>query len=302
MELKPLVSILIPAYNHEKFIGTALDAYLNINYDNFELLIINDGSTDNTPKIIENWIKEHQHQVHVKYSSRENRGCGATLNELINKARGEFIMPSSSDDYLLPHSLEHLVKAAQQFPDKKYYFGDGIAINEKGEKIKSSILEDLNKANKKNLYTDKGLAEEFIARWSLSGPIGIFRSDFFRKVRTFDPNLLIEDWDLYLAVVAGNHALFVDTLVCAYRVHTTNTSRGKDVNQRIKNLQDQLKVACRNSILFKGYLKHLLKKEEILIKMKILFLQKKYIKLFFSSIFYVVFGMFIHSQRMLNKE
>lgn len=289
----PLVSILIPAYNHQEYIRDVLDSFLLITYPNIELVIIDDGSTDNTPKIIEKWIGDHQHQIRVNYYSRENKGCSATQNELINRSCGEFIIPSSSDDYLLPNSVEKLMKAAQLFPDKNIFFGDGIVINGKGEKIKDSILEGLNNAKKSNLLIERTLPEEIIARWSISGPQAMMRRDFYRKVRMYDENLLVQDWDFYLSAAAGNHLLFIDEPVCAYRVHSSNTSRGRDVDQRIRNLQDQSIVARRNRNLFTGRLKSLLKKEEILLKMKMLFLKRNYIELFLLSIYYILFYLLI---------
>ncbi|MBY0292312.1 MAG: glycosyltransferase [Alphaproteobacteria bacterium] len=285
----PLVSILIPAYNHEKYIGEVLDSFLFITYSNIELVIIDDGSTDDTPNIIEKWVVDHQDEIHVNYYSRENKGCSATQNELINRARGEFVIPSSSDDYLLPHSVEKLVKAAQKFPNKNIFFGDGIVIDGKGKKIKDSILEDLNNTKKINLLTEKTLPEEIISRWSISGPQAMMRRDVYNKLGMYDNNLVIQDWDFYLSAIAGNHVLFIDEPICAYRVHSFNTSRVKDRTLRIKNLQDQFHVARRNRNLFTGRLKNLLKTEEIFLKMKMLFLNRNYIKLSLLTIYYVFF-------------
>lgn len=84
----PLVSVLIPAFNHARFVQRCLDSVLEDPYPSKEIVIINDGSSDDTGEQIAAWIALHGHRVPVQFVQRSNRGVAATLNELALRARG----------------------------------------------------------------------------------------------------------------------------------------------------------------------------------------------------------------------
>ena len=97
---RPLVSVRIAAYNHEKFVGRALDSVLAQTYPNIELVIFDDGSSDTTVSQIRAWIRRHDGELPVKFRSRQNRGISATLNELVDWCAGDYIVGLSSDRQL----------------------------------------------------------------------------------------------------------------------------------------------------------------------------------------------------------
>ena len=101
-----LISVIIPLYNAEKFIARALDSLLIQNYTNFEIIIINDGSTDNS-LIICNTYKEADFRIHIY--SQDNAGVGAARNYGLHVATGELIFFLDADDYLLKHAFEMLI-------------------------------------------------------------------------------------------------------------------------------------------------------------------------------------------------
>jgi len=101
---EPLVSVVLPVYNGEKYLAEAIDSILNQTYINFEFIIINDGSVDNSLEIIKSY--EDQRIVLI---SRENRGLIASLNEGIQKAKGKYIARMDADDISMPKRLEKQV-------------------------------------------------------------------------------------------------------------------------------------------------------------------------------------------------
>ena len=101
----PLISICVPAFNHEDFIDAALESARLQAYPNKEIIVIDDGSSDKTAECIENWVGQHHFELPVVYRTRANRGVTATLNELIEMSRGEYLVWLASDDSLLPDSL-----------------------------------------------------------------------------------------------------------------------------------------------------------------------------------------------------
>ncbi|HUB90970.1 MAG TPA: glycosyltransferase family 2 protein, partial [Dyella sp.] len=96
---KPLVSVLIPAYNHERFVERCLDSVLEDPYPAKEVVIIDDGSVDRTGERIAQWAARYGDRLRVEYvRHEENRGIAASLNELAARARGEFLRLGASDD------------------------------------------------------------------------------------------------------------------------------------------------------------------------------------------------------------
>jgi len=103
----PLISVIMPAYNAEKFIGKAIDSILNQTLSDFELIVIDDGSTDKTLQIIKSYTEKDNRMVVI---SRKNKGLVVSLNESILIARGEYIARMDADDISLPERFEQQVK------------------------------------------------------------------------------------------------------------------------------------------------------------------------------------------------
>ena len=102
----PLVSIRIPSFNHRQFVEQALDSVIQDSYPNKELVIIDDGSTDDSAAVISRWIDTNGHRIAVNYSRHpRNLGIARTLNELVKRCAGEYIAGVASDDYLLPDGI-----------------------------------------------------------------------------------------------------------------------------------------------------------------------------------------------------
>ena len=94
-EKLPLISIIIPFYNNEKYINECLDSVLNQDYPNIEIVAMNDGSTDNTGKILQDYSKKDKR---IKYYSAKNSGVSAARNNALSKATGDYICLVDQDD------------------------------------------------------------------------------------------------------------------------------------------------------------------------------------------------------------
>ncbi len=111
----PRVSVILPAYNSEKYIDESINSILNQTFTDFELIILNDGSTDKTPEIIQKYADSDKRIIFV--NNRENRGLIAVLNQGLDMARGEYIARMDSDDISLPERFDKQVKYLDQNPD-----------------------------------------------------------------------------------------------------------------------------------------------------------------------------------------
>lgn len=238
----PLVSIIVPAYNHEKYIKNTLDSIVNDTYPNKEIVIIDDGSTDNTNVIIEKWIQNCDELI-IRYKSRENKGVTKTLNELIDLANGTYICGLASDDYLFDEGIKKRVEYLKKNSSKLAVIGDCTVVDSENNKIYDSCLIDYFKVNINNYKSDRLLKNEIIFRWAVAGPTFLAKKElYFKKDIEYNENLVGEDWDMALKLVSKGYLGFIDDIVGAYRLHNNNTCR--EFENEI--LKDRIKTAIIN--------------------------------------------------------
>src|SRR5215212_3295723 len=124
MSSNPLVSIIIPFLNAGKFIQEAIDSVFAQTYDNWELLLVDDGSTDASREIA--LLLATQHPVKVRYvehNDHENRGACASRNLGVRNAQGEYIALLDADDVWLPHKLERQLAILDSYPEAAMVYG-----------------------------------------------------------------------------------------------------------------------------------------------------------------------------------
>ena len=127
----PLVSIVTPCFNGEKFIERFLNSILNQTYSNIELILINDGSKDKTEKIIETYkAKFAKKQIEFVCEYQENSGQAAALNRGLKYITGEYLVWPDSDDELMPEFIEKKVEFLQKHREFEYCYGKSIIVNE----------------------------------------------------------------------------------------------------------------------------------------------------------------------------
>jgi glycosyltransferase involved in cell wall biosynthesis len=271
----PLVSILIPAFNHERFVQRCLDSVLEDAYPAKELIIIDDGSTDATGERIADWVATHCMELPIEYVRRENRGIAATLNELVARASGEFLRPGASDDYLLPGGLDAQVRYLLAHPGKGAVIGDSVVVDQDDNKLHDSGMCGLHGANKDLYRSDDGIRRAIISQWAIGGPVALIRKDALDTVDRWSEGLRIEDWDLFLRLAARDALGFIDVGVCAYRLHGGNLSKTRHAATRVVNLDESRHVALRRASLFGEPYRTLLHAQSHYIGAKISFLQRR---------------------------
>lgn len=104
---KPLVTVIVPAYNHENYIEDCLKSIVTQSYDNMQIIVFNDGSKDKTDFVIEKIIEENKRKI--EYVSKENEGLCKTLNKGLAMAKKEYVLTIASDDIWLPNKIKEQV-------------------------------------------------------------------------------------------------------------------------------------------------------------------------------------------------
>jgi glycosyltransferase involved in cell wall biosynthesis len=239
----PLVSIIIPSYNHETYVEECLDSVLAQDYPNKEIMILNDGSKDSTSTVIKNWIEKNGDKISVTFTERENRGIPKTLNELIGFARGQYLVLIASDDRLTPQSITARYEYLKNNPSKLAVVGDCKIINEDGHILHHSAVEEVHKVSKEAYQNDKSLKKLIINFKLLSGPALMVKKSVYTEIGEYDETLRSEDYDSFLKMTAKNLLGFVNVAVGEYRIHSKNHENTKSI---INYAQDCEKVLLKN--------------------------------------------------------
>ena len=276
--LTPLVSFLVPAYNHENYITECLDSIRDDDYPNKELIIFDDGSTDSTKVKIENWIIQNQSAIRTTFISQENVGLSKTLNRLIHKAKGEFIRLIASDDCIVPASTKIMLNAFDMNPQALCIFGDCRVIDATSKLLYGSSMENLYGVDKEKYLTQMSLGREIIFKWAVSGPSTMIRKCTYEQVGYYDESLRIEDWDMFLRILKVKGLVFIPQTVSSYRIHSENASRFNTRKVRIANLNQMKIIALKNIDNFSQPEQQYLTIQLSLINAKIYYLEKHFFR------------------------
>lgn len=192
--VSPLVSVLIPAYNHEQFVEQAVRSVWNQSYKNIEIILIDDGSSDNTG-LLAHRLKEES-PICMKVLVRENRGLCKTLNECLSLANGEWVSLLASDDYYHPEFVSESMDAALAENDVLVAVHcDAVRVDEAGRLgVKHGEVATKPPYNGKCFY-------DFVHKRGHIVATTLFTSmEVLKRVNGFDEELVAEDYDLHLRI------------------------------------------------------------------------------------------------------
>jgi glycosyltransferase involved in cell wall biosynthesis len=252
----PLVSVVVPAHNHAAFIEDCLDSIAQSSYPRLEILVMDDGSSDDTFARASSWIQQNAHRVaNAELFRQTNQGVTRTLNTLIARASGEYITAIASDDGLLPDGITVRVSALGRHPEWLAVFADCTVVDETGQLEAQSALHSLYRAHVPALMDPHRIARELILRWSVPGPVLLLRRAAFCRgngsgVGPYDETLQVEDRDFYLRLLAINGLGFIPDSVAYYRLHQKNSITSPALRLRI--LRDVVAAENRHVTTFTG--------------------------------------------------
>lgn len=199
---KPKVSIVLPVYNGEKYLSAAVDSILGQTYSNWELIVINDCSTDNTERIVNEYIAKDG-RIRI-YNNDKNLKLPNSLNAGFMRATGDFYTWTSDDNILMPHMLENLVDVLEKDNDIGMVYSNFKDINENGEISKEWELQD-----------PEGLLYE-----NVCGASFLYRREVAYQIGGYDPALfLAEDYDYWLRIWAKYSIFHLRESLYLYRRH-----------------------------------------------------------------------------------
>jgi len=210
---KPAVSIIIPTYNRRQLIARSIESVLNQTYRDFELIIVDDGSTDGTGEVVAGFNDERIRYIRCE----ENRGEAAARNVGIKAARCDYIAYQDSDDEWLPEKLarqmELLKNASPQFG--VIYTGFWKTENHRRIYIPFSWV------NQKN----GDIHKELLKGNFIGSPVVLLKKECFDKVGLFDERLRnLVDWEMWLRISKYYHFKYIDEPLVVAHYHSDNVS------------------------------------------------------------------------------
>ena len=222
-EEHPFVSVIIPCFNGEKFIGEAIESVLNQTYQNWELIIVDDGSTDNSKKIIKQYCIADKRIHYIQ--NKKNKGIPSTRNTGIKISNGEYIAFLDQDDLWMKDKLDLFIREFNRydtkvgiiFSDIEIVFADDI-IRRNYKKVNYYKIQKLNKRN----FIKKLFTENFIITPSQV----ILRKECFNKLGLLDERLHGgDDYDFWLRATGEFNFKYLGIPLTKYRFHKENTTK-----------------------------------------------------------------------------
>jgi glycosyltransferase involved in cell wall biosynthesis len=218
MPSEPTISVLMPAYNAGRYVAAAVESILTQTYTDFEFLIIDDGSTDRTPRVLKRYAAR---DPRIRLVSRPNRGLVPTLNEGLALARGEFIARMDADDIALPHRFERQIAYMREHPDIICVGSAVMTMDQAGRDLIESgyppdheTIQELSLRGRPNLWHPTAMM-----RREAVMAIGGYREEMKAG----------EDHDLWLRLGERGRLANLDEVLLRYRIHPG--SKGQSENE-----------------------------------------------------------------------
>lgn len=188
--MKELVSVVIPCFNQACFLSECIDSVISQTYRELEIIIVNDGSTDNTKQLIEAYKEKDSRIIFI---DQENKGLPAARNAGLKKSRGKYFLPLDSDDKLSHNYIELAVNALESHPDYRMFNTNAIVFGNINEKW------NLKYQGYRSLLQGNTLM-----------PTGLFRLNDVLEIGGYDENLRkgCEELDFFIRFLYGNEKIY----------------------------------------------------------------------------------------------
>jgi len=209
--LFPLISVYIVNYNYGKFVGQAIESVLTQTFQDFELIVIDDGSSDDSREIIEPYSKHEK----IMMISQENKGLNATNNIGLRVATGKYIMRLDADDYLDAHALELLSSVLEKNEDIGLVFPDYYMVD-----IDGQVLEVVKRHN----FDEVTMMDQ-----PAHGACTMIRRELLESMEGYDESFRCQDgWDLWLRFIQHHQVKNVSLPLFFYRQHGNNLTGNEE--------------------------------------------------------------------------
>lgn len=212
------IFVVVPSYNHSPFVEQCLRSIFDQTLRPKKLLVIDDGSTDSSPKMIEATLKRCAFDC--EFIVRENRGLSFTLNQGFALSDRKYFAYLGSDDYWLPNFLSERHRLLEERPDAVLAYGHSLVVNEGNEIVDCSADHPFGWGD----FADGDVQEMLLAANSPVSSSVVYRSSALKQL-SWNENARLEDYEMYLALSQLGDFAFDPQILSAWRRHSYNTSQ-----------------------------------------------------------------------------
>ena len=247
----PVITVLMSVYNGEKFVGRAVESILNQSYQDFEFIIIDDGSADGTPEILANYKNKDNR---IKIVTHKNKGLTRSLNIGASLSRGEVIARQDADDMSMPDRLEKQVAFLKLNPGSAVIGACAVCINEQGKVVTTSENNKYGSVIKVDVSKQNPIPHSS----------AMFRKDVFNLCKGYDESFKVaQDFDLWNRMAKWGDIALMSTVLVRRRMVNQGVSQKKIKEQMAAAAKIRWKNRSGGSIETMGYilfygLRHLL--------------------------------------------
>lgn len=250
MKDTPLVSVVMPCYNASRFIREAIESVCAQSYKNWELIIVDDGSSDNSVQILAEYTAKDNR---IKLIQQPNRGACVARNNGIDHARGEYVKFLDADDILCPNCLEEQVQQIEQLQPNQIPFGDYGHIDADGKVIGRYVYgqEHLNLLNRDQVYA-------MFCYWQILITAPLHRMELLQLIGGFDTSLpRHQETDMHFRLALVDvEFVYSPTFTFYYREYTSAsriTSNYRSGKIKEDELRREIYIPKQEALLLKKY-------------------------------------------------
>lgn len=221
--MKSKVSIVMPVLNGKRFIGEAIQSIAAQTYPNYELLVVDDGSSDETPELV-SVLAGKMDLKYIRHESR--RGIASSMNDGVRNASGDFIAFLDHDDAWFPEFLETQVVYLEQHPEVAMVHSDFQTIDADGNVLEQSVAACRNRRRPSGHVFLELFMDSFIVGNSV-----LIRRECFEKLGLFDESLRWGDYHMWMRIARNYRVDYVGKVLTKYRQHSTQSTRTVPVDR-----------------------------------------------------------------------
>lgn len=231
-DINKLVTVIVPCFNHSDYVARAIESVLNQSYKNFELVVIDDGSEDDSFNILKKLQEKHV----FKLIAQKNSGVCKTLNRAIREAAsGRYIALLASDDFWHQDKLKLQMQSLGQHPESEFCFSQAIEFTDETNPSNGRLFP-------KKCLSGQVLNSVFLRQHVPAGTM-LFSRRLYDQLGGFDENLKEEDWDFVIRSAAATSFCSVNKPLLYYRSHATNTMKTR---KRSSIFHQKIKILAKN--------------------------------------------------------
>jgi len=213
-KIAPLVTIVVPSFNHDNYLEKCINSIVNQTYNNFELIVIDDGSKDRSREI----LIQLREKYNFELVFQENLGLANTLNRGFKElAKGKYLTFCASDDYWLPEKLQKQVEYMESNPEYGMVYGKALMVD-----TDNNILEVETNSNNSELRGGNIFKDLILLNFH--PPVNyLFRADVLKEMGYYRPDIWAEDFDMNLRIALKYPIGFINEFISAYMVSDSQT-------------------------------------------------------------------------------